>query len=94
MICEQDELWSASRYFAYDKMQELYDERRKKVPKAPGRPAAGLVEAVRKIILREPRACREGGCGVAWPLGFRVREKAEAPRRSDSSFARAAFGSA
>lgn len=93
-MCEQDERWSASRYFAYDKMQELHDERRRKEPEAPGRPAAGLAEAVRKIILREPRACGEGGCGVAWPLGFRVREKAEAPRRSDSSFARAAFGSA
>ena len=93
-MCEQDEQWSASRYFAYDKMQELHDERRRKEPEAPGRPAAGLAEAVRKIILREPRACGEGGCGVAWPLGFRVREKAEAPRRSDSPFARAAFGSA
>ena len=51
VMCEQDEQWSASRYFAYDKMQELYDERRKKEPEAPGRPAADLAEAARKIIL-------------------------------------------
>ena len=51
VMCEQDERWSASRYFAYDKMQELYDERRKKEPEAPGRPAADLAEAARKIIL-------------------------------------------
>ena len=44
--------WSASRYFAYDKMQELYDEKRKrKGPEAPGRPAADLAEAARKMIL-------------------------------------------
>ena len=52
VMCEQDEQWSASRYFAYDKMQELYDEKRKrKEPEAPGRPAAELVEAARKMIL-------------------------------------------
>ena len=50
VMCEQDEQWSASRYFAYDKMQELYDERRKKEPEEPGRPAADLAEAARKII--------------------------------------------
>ena len=49
--CEQDEQLSASRYFAYDKMQELYDERRRKEPEAPGRPAADLAEAARKMIL-------------------------------------------
>ena len=48
---EQDEQWFASRYFAYDKMQELYDERRRKEPEAPGRPAADLAEAARKMIL-------------------------------------------
>ena len=48
---EQDEQWSASRYFAYDKMQELYDERRRKEPEAPGRPAADLAEVARKMIL-------------------------------------------
>ena len=52
VMCEQDEQWSASRYFAYDKMQELYDEKRKrKEPEAPGRPAAELAEAARKMIL-------------------------------------------
>ena len=40
-----------SRCFAYDKMQELYDRRRKKGPEAPGRPAADLAEAARKMIL-------------------------------------------
>lgn len=32
-------------------MQELYDERRRKEPEAPGRPAADLAEAARKMIL-------------------------------------------
>lgn len=50
-MCEQGEQWSASQYFAYDKMQELYDERRKKEPEAPGRPAADLAEAAMKMIL-------------------------------------------
>lgn len=50
-MCEQDEQWSASRYFAYDKMQELHDERRRKEHEAPGRPAADLAEAARKMIL-------------------------------------------
>ena len=40
IMSEQDEQWSASRYFAYDKMQELRDEKRKKEP-----------EAARKMIL-------------------------------------------
>ena len=43
--------WSASRYFAYDKTQELYDEKRKrKGSKAPGRPAVDLAEAAGKMI--------------------------------------------
>ena len=50
MMCEQDEQWSASQYFAYNKMQELYDERRRKEPEAPGRTAADLAEAARKMI--------------------------------------------
>ena len=46
------EQWSASRCFAYDKTQELYDEKRKrKGSKAPGRPAADLAEAAGKMIL-------------------------------------------
>lgn len=51
VMCEQDEQRSASRYFAYDKMQEPYDERRRKEPEAPGRPAADLAEEARKMIL-------------------------------------------
>ena len=51
IMCEQDEQWSASRYFAYDKMQKLHDEKRKKEPEAPGRPAADLAEAARKMII-------------------------------------------
>ena len=51
VMCEQDEQWPASRYFAYDKMQELYDEKRKKRPEGAGRPAADLAEAARKMIL-------------------------------------------
>lgn len=51
VMCEQDEQWSASRYFAYDKMQELYDERQNKESESPGRPAAGLAEAAMKMIL-------------------------------------------
>ena len=35
----------------------------------------------------ETGACREGGCGVAWPLGSRVREKAEASDHPDLPFA-------
>ena len=50
-MCEQDEQRSASRYFAYDKMQEQYDEKRKKEPEAPDRPAADLAEAARKMVL-------------------------------------------
>lgn len=51
VMCELDEQWSESRYFAYDKMQELHDERRRKEHEAPGRPAADLAEAARKMIL-------------------------------------------
>lgn len=40
VMCERNGHWSASRYFAYDKMQELYDEGRNKEPEAPGRPLA------------------------------------------------------
>ena len=43
---------------------------------------------------RELGACGEGGCGVAWPIGSQVREKAGTPHRLDSPFARAAFGGA
>jgi len=51
VMYEQDKQRSASQCFAYDKMQELYDGRRKKGPEAPGRPAADLAEAAMKMIL-------------------------------------------
>ena len=35
VMCELDEQWSESRYFAYGKIQELYDEKRKKGPAGP-----------------------------------------------------------
>lgn len=50
VMCELDEQWSESRYFAYGKIQELYDEKRKKGPEGAGRPAADLAEAARKMI--------------------------------------------
>ena len=74
VMCEQDEQWSASRHFAYDKMQELYDERRRKEHEAPGRPAADLAEAARKMIL----------------ASLELAEKVDAAQhdRSDSGFGR------
>ena len=51
VMCELDEQWSESRYFAYGKIQELYDEKRKKEPEGAGRPAADLAEAARKMII-------------------------------------------
>ena len=50
VMCELDEQWSESRYFAYDKIQELYDKRRA-AEAAPERPAAELEEAARKMIV-------------------------------------------
>ena len=51
-MCEQDKIWSESRYFALDKMQELYDEGRAASPSAPlEKSAAELMEEARKIIL-------------------------------------------
>ena len=49
-MCELDEQWSESRYFAYGKIQELYDKRRA-AEVASERPAAELEEAARKIIV-------------------------------------------
>ena len=51
VMCELDEQRSESRYFAYGKIQELCDEKRKKEHEAPGRPAADLAEAARKMII-------------------------------------------
>ena len=50
VMCEQDEQRSASRYFAYEKIQELYDESRADGP-AQTEQAAGLLESARKMIL-------------------------------------------
>ena len=51
VMCEQDEQWSASRYFAYEKIQELYDEERAEAPAAPEAPSVELAEEARKMIL-------------------------------------------
>lgn len=50
VMCELDGQWSESRYFAYGKIQELYDERGAG-PSESERPAAELAEAARKMIL-------------------------------------------
>ena len=50
VMCELDEQWSESRYFAYAKIQELYDERR--APEAAAEKSASeLAEAARKMII-------------------------------------------
>ena len=52
VMCEFDEQWSESRYFAYGKIQELYDRRcATEAGVAPERPAAELEEAARKMIV-------------------------------------------
>ena len=51
VMCEQDEAWSQSRYFSYDKIQELYDEKRAAAPAATGKPDGELAEEARKMIL-------------------------------------------
>ena len=50
VMCELDEQWSESRYFAYGKIQELYDKRRA-AEAASERPAAELEEVARKMIV-------------------------------------------
>ena len=50
VMCEQDEIWSESRYFALDRMQELYDEGRADGPERTEQ-AADLLESARKMIL-------------------------------------------
>lgn len=47
VMCEQDEIWPESRYFALGRMQELYDEKRAMEPAASETPAA---EARRMIL--------------------------------------------
>lgn len=50
VMCELDEQWSQSRYFAYEKIQELYDEGRAAAPAAPAKTADELAEEARKMI--------------------------------------------
>lgn len=49
-MCERDEIWQESRCFAYEKIQELYDDRRGPEP-GLGRPAGELPEKAREMIL-------------------------------------------
>ena len=50
-MCEQDGIWSGSRYFVYEKIRELYDEKRREPKEGLGRPAARFVETARKMII-------------------------------------------
>lgn len=50
VMCELDEQWSQSRYFAHEKIQELYDEGRAAAPAAPAKTADELAEEARKMI--------------------------------------------
>ena len=50
VMCELDERWSGSRYFARDKIQELYDEGRADAPAQAGQ-SADLLESARKMII-------------------------------------------
>ena len=81
VMCELDEQWSESRYFAYGKIQELYDERRA-AEAAPERPSAELAEVAREDDHREHGACGKGGGGVAWPIRFRDSGEGPNPRPS------------
>ena len=51
VMCEQDEIWSESRYFAQEKIQGLYDEKRAMAPAASETPAAELAAEARKMTL-------------------------------------------
>lgn len=51
VMSEQDEIWSESRYFAQEKIQELCDEKRAMAPAASETPAAELAAEARKMIL-------------------------------------------
>ena len=50
-MCEQDEIWSESRCFAQEKIQELYDEKRAMAPASSETPAPELAAEARKMIL-------------------------------------------
>lgn len=51
VMCEQDEIWSESRYFAQERIQELYDEKRATAPASSETPAAELAAEARKMIV-------------------------------------------
>ena len=51
VMCEQDEIWSESRCFAQEKIQELCDEKRAMAPAASETPAAELAAEARKMTL-------------------------------------------
>ena len=72
VMCEQDEAWSQSRYFSYDKIQELYDEKRAAAPAATGKPDGELAEEARKMILASPSLLRnERSCSfIGAPIGI------------------------
>ena len=46
-MCEQNEIWSESRYFAQERIQELYDEKRATAPAS----SAELAAEARKMII-------------------------------------------
>lgn len=50
-VDSQDEIWSESCYFAQEKIQEPYDEKRAIAPAASETLAAELAAEARKIIL-------------------------------------------
>lgn len=50
-MCEQNEIWSESRYFAQERIQELYDEKRATAPASSKTPAAELAAEARKMII-------------------------------------------
>lgn len=54
VVCEQDEQWSGSRYFAADKIQQLYDEKRAGEPPAAARPESELARIARQVIEASP----------------------------------------
>ena len=51
MMCEQDEIWSESRCFAQEKIQELCDGKRAMATAASETPATELAAEARRMIL-------------------------------------------
>ena len=71
VVCEQDEQWSGSCYFAADKIQQLYDEKRAEEPAGAARPESELARIARQVI-EASRACRQGRCSVECTSRSRV----------------------